>query len=66
MTSFGRRRALKLLLEHQFDITTKDDRSQSVLHLAATFGLEDAVGTIITASGRSAELLDGKERLHCR
>lgn len=57
--------ALKLLLEHQHDISVKDDRSQTLLHLAASLGLEDAMATLLQAPG-GKELMDSKERLNCR
>lgn len=58
-------RALKVLLEHHHDVSVKDDRGQTLLHLAASFGLEDAIATLLKAPG-GMELLDVKERLHCR
>lgn len=57
--------ALKLLLEHQHDISVKDDRGHTLLHLAASFGLEDAMATLLQAPG-GKELMDSKERLNCR
>lgn len=58
-------RALKLLLENHHDVTVKDDRGQTLLHLAASFGLNDAIETLLGAPG-GMELLDSKERLHHR
>lgn len=57
--------ALKLLLEYHLDVSVKDDRGQTLLHLAAGFGLDDAIETILAASG-GTDLLDAKERLFCR
>lgn len=47
------------------DVSTKDDRGQTLLHLAAGLGLNDALNTILASPG-GTELLDAKERLHCR
>ncbi|CAM9877302.1 unnamed protein product, partial [Choristocarpus tenellus] len=57
--------ALKLLLAHRADATAKDDRSRTLLHLAADLGLEDCATTVLAAPG-GAEILDAKERLHYR
>ncbi|CAN0048101.1 unnamed protein product, partial [Ectocarpus sp. 4 AP-2014] len=57
--------ALKLLLEYHHDVSVKDDRGQTLLHLAASFGLEDAMATLLEAPG-GRELMDSKERLSCR
>lgn len=57
--------ALKLLLEHQHDVSVKDDRGQTLLHLAASFGLEEAMATLLQVPG-GKELMDSKERLNCR
>ncbi|CAM9532758.1 unnamed protein product, partial [Sphacelaria rigidula] len=53
-------RALKLLLEHSLDIAAKDDRGQTLLHVAAGLGLDDSIHTILAAPG-GRELLDSKE-----
>lgn len=58
-------RALKLLLKHHQDISVKDDRGQTLLHLAASLGLDDAIKTLLTTPG-GKELLNVKERLHSR
>ncbi|CAM9399981.1 unnamed protein product, partial [Ectocarpus sp. 8 AP-2014] len=70
VASVGRHRgfanaALKLLLEYHHDVSVKDDRGQTLLHLAASFGLEDAMATLLEAPG-GRELMDSKERLSCR
>lgn len=59
------RSALKLLLEYHHDVSVKDDRGQTLLHLTASFGLEDAMATLLEAPG-GRELMDSKERLSCR
>ncbi|CAM9682331.1 unnamed protein product, partial [Ectocarpus sp. 6 AP-2014] len=70
VASVGRHRgfanaALKLLLEYHHDVSVKDDRGQTLLHLAASFGLDDAMATLLEAPG-GRELMDSKERLSCR
>lgn len=54
-----------MLLEHHHEVSVKDDRSQTLLHLAASFGLEDAIATLLRAPG-GKDLMDSKERLHYR
>lgn len=61
----NRNRALKLLLEHHHDVSVKDDRGQTLLHLAASFGLDDALRSLLGVPG-GTDLLDMKERLHYR
>ena len=53
------------MLEHQHDVSVKDDRGQTLLHLAASFGLEEAMATLLQVPG-GKELMDSKERLNCR